>query len=199
MLDEALRSTKDIPLTIIARFLRPVHPLIITGIGFIFGLGAGWFLVRQQYGWGLLFWLINRLLDGLDGAVARLHNQRTDLGGYLDIMADFVIYALVPIGLVFGDPSPARCLGLALLLAAFYVNAASWMYLSALLEKRDRLQTALTSVTMPAGLVGGTETIVFFCIFIIWPRYLTFWFGLMGIMLVITIAQRVRWAILHLE
>ena len=39
----------------------------------------------------LILFLINRILDGIDGTMARL--SKTDLGGYYDIVCDFFIYA----------------------------------------------------------------------------------------------------------
>ena len=39
----------------------------------------------------LVLWLVNRLFDGLAGATARASGA-TDLGGCLDIVADFSIY-----------------------------------------------------------------------------------------------------------
>ena len=136
MLDNHLRSTKEMILQPVARLLNSIHPILITFVALGFGLVAGIFLVQQEYVWALVFWAINRFLDGLDGTVARISNRQTDLGGYLDILFDFVIYAVVPVTLVIGAPSEVKYLSLAFLLTTFYINAASWMYLSAILEKR---------------------------------------------------------------
>jgi phosphatidylglycerophosphate synthase len=145
---------------------------------------------------------LNRFLDGLDGSVARLHQRQSDLGGYLDILADFFVYAGYPIALVIGQPAVSSYLGLALLLASFYINSASWLYLAAILEKRNhgiRTRKELTTITMPAGLIGGTETIVFYCLFIIFPTFLVPLFILMGGLVLLTTGQRIVWAIRHLS
>lgn len=42
----------------------------------------------------LIFFLLTRLLDGIDGAYARATNQCTEFGGYLDIVVDFTVCAL---------------------------------------------------------------------------------------------------------
>ena len=60
-------------------------------------------IVVQAYWVALALILVNRLADGLDGAVAR-HGRLTDLGGYVDIVADFLVYAVVP----FAFPPPIR-------------------------------------------------------------------------------------------
>src|SRR5690606_34515966 len=122
----------------------------------------------------LLFWILNRLCDGLDGALAREQGKKTDLGGYLDILSDFFVYASLPLGIMLGlsawdpgtlAPSMTAWPALASMLAAFYLNAASWMYLSGLMEKKG-MQAASpdapaqpTSLAMPPGIAEGFETI----------------------------------------
>ena len=64
----------------------------LTVIGFAIGLCSGVLIVAEAYGWALVALLLNRICDGLDGAVARL-TQPTDFGGYLDIVCDFLFYA----------------------------------------------------------------------------------------------------------
>lgn len=197
MFDERLRDTKEAVFISLALGLRlnRVHPLWLTAVAFLFGLVAAVFLWQQAYVWGLLFWWLNRIFDGLDGTVARVEKLQTDLGGYLDILADFVIYALIPISLVLALPSTPAFIALAFLLSAFYINGASWMYLSAILEKRRWLHPGQkTSVNMPAGLIGGGETIVFYSIFIIWPDWLVYLFPLMGLLVCATVLQRILWA-----
>ena len=197
MFDEPTRRLKNALLTPVARgilFLTPTQ-LSLIGLlmaGFMFAA-----LYQQNYVMGLVFWWLNRLFDGLDGIVAREQSSQSDFGGYVDIVCDFIAYALLPIGLVMGMQSQQNWIALVILLATFYVNSASWMYLSALLEKRN-LGTAArgetTSITMPQGLVAGFETIVFFSLFVIAPQYLIHLFGLMTAMVIGGIIQRFVWA-----
>jgi len=117
-------------------------------------------------------WLGGRVLDGLDGAVARRRGEATDLGGYLDIVLDTIGYAAIPLGLAAHADEQAVWIAAAVLLASFYVNSVSWAYLAALLEKRDvgaAAQGEITSVTMPRGLVEGAETIVLFTVMLAVP------------------------------
>jgi cardiolipin synthase len=46
------------------------------------------FLVYERYGHALAVLLVAGLTDGLDGTIARVANQRTKLGAYLDPLAD---------------------------------------------------------------------------------------------------------------
>ena len=49
------------------------------------------FLVYERYNHALITLLIAALTDGLDGAIARLANQRTPIGAYLDPLADKIL------------------------------------------------------------------------------------------------------------
>lgn len=204
MLDSALRTTKDSLLSPVARALGPaVHPNVISLVGFAIGIGCAVSLLRGAYGSGVLLWLLNRVVDGLDGAVARMHRRQSDFGGYLDLLLDFAVYAMIPLCLAIGSQSRSALLlpALGALLGSFYINAASWMYLAAILEKRSAGAEARgepTSIAMPSGLVEGTETIVLFTLFILVPGALVPLFAVMAALVLITVGQRLRWAARHL-
>jgi phosphatidylglycerophosphate synthase len=201
MLDPALRPLKDRLLAPVARAISPwADPLAITLLGFAAGAGCVALLALGLPGPALGLWIANRTLDGLDGLVARTSGRQSDLGGYLDIVLDFAVYAAIPIAAAARHPDAAG-LPVAALLAVFYVNAASWMYLSALLEKRALAAASgrgPTSVALPPGLIEGSETIIFFIAFILLPDRLTTLFWSMSVLLLLTIAQRIAWAVRHL-
>jgi cardiolipin synthase len=46
------------------------------------------FLIRDEHGYALLLFLFAGISDGLDGLIARMFNQRSDLGAVLDPIAD---------------------------------------------------------------------------------------------------------------
>ncbi len=202
MFDTSLRRFKDRVGAPLARSLSRVHPIIITAFALVAGLLAAWFAFTQSYFAAFGFWILNRIFDGLDGLMARLHNKQSDFGGYVDILTDFIIYAALPIGLVAGSPSNERYLALAFMLASFYVNTASWMYLAAILEKRAahapdpsiHSGQAQTTIVMPAGLIGGFETIIAFSLFTLFPAYLTLLYSIFGVLVCVTIIQRLIWA-----
>ncbi|MEW6085774.1 MAG: CDP-alcohol phosphatidyltransferase family protein [Chloroflexota bacterium] len=195
MFDTPLRKIKDEIGAPLARRLSRASPIAISLIALIVALLAAWSAYRQIYPAAFALWILNRALDGLDGLLARMHNKQSDFGGYVDILTDFVAYAALPIGLVAGSPSNERYLALAFMLASFYINAASWMYLAAILEKRaqhgDDTQTA---IVMPAGLIGGFETIIAYGVFTLFPAYLTTLYIIFTVLVFITIAQRLIWA-----
>jgi phosphatidylglycerophosphate synthase len=203
MFDHLLRGLKDRILAPLAHVLRGVPPNFLTVFACLLGLGAAGAASQAMWGIGLALWLANRVVDGLDGAVARVAQRQSDFGGYLDILLDFVVYAAVPIGLVVGQmhqgaPDAVElALDLALLEALFFVNACSWMYLAAVLEKRQAGATSrgeLTTITMPPAIVAGFETIVFFSLFFLFPAHLSGLMLLMAALVAVNIAQRLVWA-----
>lgn len=201
MFDNTLRGVKDRIGEPVARHVAHVSPNTITLVAFGVGLLAALFAARSLYLWALGLWLLNRLLDGLDGLVARVQQKQSDFGGYLDILLDFVVYAAVPIGLVLSAPAPNRYEALAFMLAAFYVNSASWMYLAAVLEKRQTSQVhdvsaprGLTTVVMPSGLIGAVETFIAYCVFLWWPSAIAELYVAFGGLVLFTVMQRLIWA-----
>ncbi len=199
MLDSTLRPVKDRILDPAVRLLiRTVHPNHVTIAAFVFGIGAALAAAMQFRFAALALWFVNRILDGLDGAIARAAGLQSDRGGYLDIVLDFVVYAVVPFGVVYSAGVPGAWQALSLLFAVFYVNAASWMYLSALLEKRSAGDTSPTSVIMPTGVVEGTETIVVFALFLLFPNRFVLLALIMSGLTLIGAAQRVIWGMRNL-
>ncbi len=201
MLDFIARPLKNRILDPLAQPLGAVHPNFISILGFMTGVLTAWLAYQQQYGVALAVWLLSRTLDGFDGVVARAHNRQSDMGGYLDILLDFAVYVIVPIGIALAAPSQRMLISVIGLISIFYVNAASWMYLSAILEKRAQGAAATgetTSVSMPAGLIGGTETVIFYGLFLLLPAVQIQLFWLMGALVCVGIVQRFSWALRNL-
>ena len=220
MVDHMGRRLKDIVLDpLLDHIPRWVHPNGVTLLSLLPGLAAALIASLGMWLWALLAFTLNRILDGLDGLIARDRGLQSDFGGYMDIMIDFVVYAAIPIGVWIGveAPLPASSLGgedlrllsgtilpqalpLIVLFAVFYVNAASWMYLSSLMEKRRAGSPSRnTSVEMPAGLVEGTETVLFYLLFLLLPSYYPLLFYLMAAATSVGVVQRLRWAWKHLR
>jgi phosphatidylglycerophosphate synthase len=197
MFDHLLRGLKDRLLMPLAMLLRGVSPNLLSVVALVFGLGAAAAAARGAWGLGLALWIANRVTDGLDGTVARAANRQTDFGGYLDILLDFVVYAAIPLGFAIQSTDRLVLLGAVALEGIFFVNACSWMYLSAVLEKRAsgaRVTGELTTVTMPPALVAGFETVVFFALFYLFPTRVPTLFALMTALVGVNVVQRLLWA-----
>lgn len=172
------------------RFTADQVTLAGAGFGVLAGgmIGAGWF------GLALIALLASRAADGLDGAVARIRGK-TDFGGVLDIACDFVFYAAIPLGFVLNDPASHGAAGAALL-ASFYINAATFLGFAILAEKKRMETTARGEKTLyfTAGLMEGTETILFFVLMCLFPNAFTALASLFALLCLVTAAARMRLA-----
>lgn len=171
MLDATLRKLIDPPLNAVGASLarRGVSANLVTIIGLALGLIAAGFVTVDAHALALVFILLSRIADGLDGAIARA-SQKTDFGGYLDITCDFLFYGAIPMAFVIADPAVNGAAG-AILLTSFYFNGASFLGYAILAEKRG-LETAaqgVKSLYYSNGLLEGTETIGFFVLLCLFP------------------------------
>lgn len=158
---------------------RPdVTPDRISLAGFLIGALALPFLAMQWYSAALLVIVINRLFDGLDGALAR-RRDLSDAGGFLDIALDFLFYALVPFGFVLASPALNAVAG-AWLLFAFIGTGSSFLAFAAVADKYklENLDYPHKSFYYLGGLTEGAETILVFVLFCLFPAYfpLLAWF-----------------------
>ncbi len=153
----------------------------LTALGLVLGLGAGVAAARSWWWLALVLFLAGRLIDGLDGEVARRRRSASDAGGYTDIVADTIVYAAIPIGASIGSSIDHVWPITAALLASFYLNTITWAYLAAVFEKRATASERTTSVVMPAGLVEGAETIAFFIVMLLVPARLDWTLAAMAV------------------
>ena len=125
----------------------------------------------QAYGVGLALLLASRLLDGLDGAVARL-TQPTFRGGFLDITLDFIFYGAIVLGFALAD-AQANALPAAVLLAAFIGTGSSFLAFAVMASQAGVADTAALrkSFHYLGGLTEATETLAAFVAMCWWPQH----------------------------
>lgn len=153
---------------------RPgITPDGLTLTGFAIGVLALPFLALGWYPAALVAIVLNRLLDGLDGALARRRGL-SDAGGFLDIALDFLFYALVPFGFALAAPAE-NALAAAWLLFAFIGTGSSFLAFAALAAKHDidNPGYAHKSFYYLGGLTEGTETIALFVLCCLFPAHFT--------------------------
>jgi phosphatidylglycerophosphate synthase len=139
--------------------------------GFGFGMIAAILITGGLTTAAILPLLVNRALDGIDGALARL-STTTERGAFLDISLDFVFYAAVPLAFAALDPA-ANAFAAAVLLAAFTATGTSFLAFAVMAEKRGLKSTAYPSKSFYylGGLTEGTETILCFLAMCWWPEH----------------------------
>jgi phosphatidylglycerophosphate synthase len=139
--------------------------------GFALGMAAALLIAHGNIQIAIVPLLFNRLLDGLDGAVARFSTP-TDRGAFLDITLDFLFYAAVP--LAFGFCNPERnALAAAVLLASFIGTGVSFLAYAIMAAKRGETSTAYPSKSFYylGGLTEGFETVMCFVAMCLWPQH----------------------------
>lgn len=195
MLDRFARRLIDPPLNragaAIARLGVSANAVTLTGIAI--GLLAVPALAMQRYDLALACVLANRLLDGLDGAVARAAGV-SDFGGYLDIVGDMIFYGAVVFGFALAQPENAAIA--ALLLFAFMGTSASFLAWAILAAKRG-LETETQgrkSFYYSAGLIEGTETLAFLAAFCLFPDSFVVLASLCAALCALTVIGRVALA-----
>jgi len=148
-----------------------IKPNQITVVGFLIGIAAIPALYFQEYYYALGLIVINRILDGLDGALAR-ETHPTDAGGFLDITLDFIFYSGIVFGFALADPQQ-NALAAAALIFSFIGTASSFLAFAVMATKNQ-----IESVVYPSkslyylgGLTEGTETIILFVLICIFPQY----------------------------
>jgi phosphatidylglycerophosphate synthase len=171
MLDRWLLPLFSRPLTQAARKLDRLNITAdqVTVGGFALGLMAVPALAFEQYGLALLLIVLNRIGDGLDGALARL-NRPSDAGAYLDIVLDFIFYSGVVCGFAWADPA-ANALAAATLIFAFMGTGSSFLAFAILAERQKIRNIAYPSkgIYYLGGLTEGAETIAVFVLFCLFP------------------------------
>jgi phosphatidylglycerophosphate synthase len=170
MLDARLRRLIDPPLDRFGASLgrRGIGADAVTLAGFAVGAASFPALAAEAYGLALLLILLNRAMDGLDGAVAR-HAGTTDFGGYLDIVCDFLFYSGVVFFFAVGRPEQA--LPAAFLIFSFVGTGSSFLAYAVFAAKRG-VTTSIRgtkSLYYIGGLTEGTETIALFASLCLFP------------------------------
>ncbi|WP_282608007.1 CDP-alcohol phosphatidyltransferase family protein [Pelagibius sp. Alg239-R121] len=170
MIDAWMRRQIDPTMDRIGRFtvqvgVRADH---VTYCAVVLGLAATAAIAFEAYWIGLVLFLANRLLDGLDGAVAR-HSKLTDFGGYLDIVGDFIVYSAFVFGFALARPEE-NAVAAAFLILSFVGTGSSFLAYAIFAEKR-KITTDIRgkkSLYYLGGLTEGSETIAAFvlmCLF----------------------------------
>ena len=138
--------------------------------GFAVGAGAAAALAAGGYRAGLALIIVNRLADGLDGALARRLGP-TDRGAFLDIALDFFFYAMVPAGFALAEPA-RKSLPAAVMLLAFMGTASSFLAFAAIAGARRMKAPEFPTkgLNYLGGLTEGAETIALFVAICLWPR-----------------------------
>jgi phosphatidylglycerophosphate synthase len=123
--------------------------------------------------------------------VAR-RTRQSDLGGYLDIVCDFIFYSGFVYGFALADPANAPAA--AFLIFGFMGTGASFLTFAVMAAKRG-ITTEMRgpkSLYYLGGLTEGTETIALFAVICLWPGAFVALAYLFGVLCWLTTAARIH-------
>ncbi len=184
MLDAPMRRRLARPLDRVAAALDRPHitPDRLTMLGLLTGLASATTAAGQLWWWALGLWLLSRLLDGLDGPLARRRNAAaagaddprggpSQAGGFLDITADFIVYGATVVGVAVGASrgEGASLLPFVAVLLAYYVNGTAFLAFSSIAERTGHQIDDGRCLNFLGGLAEGTETIVVHALWLLLP------------------------------
>ena len=191
MFDVALRRWIDPTLVRLARLFADMRlsANIVTFIGGFIGLGAAFCILQSNFVAAFACIVMNRIFDGLDGAIARIKGP-TEIGGYLDTLWDYLFYLAVPVA--FALSSPANQMPALLLVASFTLTAVSFLAFAAIVARRAYEENAHgpKAFVYSTGLMEGGETIAFFLLFCIFPEYFPTLAVIFAALCMLTVVQR---------
>ena len=173
MLDRWTVQILSPPLDWLAERLKTIgcSPDQISLGAFTVGMGSLPALYFHMYWLALICILLNRIGDGLDGALARM-TKSSDAGGFLDIVLDFIFYASVVLGFAVAAPE-ANGLAAAVLLFTFVGTGSSFLAFAIMAERQgiENIVFPQKGIYYLTGLAEGTETLVCFVLFCLFPGH----------------------------
>jgi phosphatidylglycerophosphate synthase len=142
---------------------------------------------------GVGVWLITRVGDGLDGALARRTGHVTLFGGFLDITLDMVAYSAMVIAFAWLHPQYA--IAWMLVLAGYVIAITTTLALSdAAHTARRRVSITDRTFQFTPAITEAGETSVMYVLWAVWPEYLAWWLVIWIAALAATGVQRTHLA-----
>ena len=169
----------DRPLTAIARSLDVpwISPDRLTITGLVVGVASAVAAGLQWWAVALVLWLVSRVIDGLDGALARRRRSTTSDGPVAGSTASSTIPASIEQGFQAGNWPLVYAMGTLLsvvaivVLLAYYVNGAAFLAFSSIAERTGRTLDDGRSLSFLGRIAEGTETIVVHSLWLILPAF----------------------------
>ena len=165
-----------------------VTPNQLTWSGFFIAMGAAVAVARNWSAFGLILWWLSRLIDGLDGILARHLGVNSLLGGYLDIVLDMLAYSLMV--LAFSVLYPELSSIWMLILVGYVGCITSALAYGNLAQSLNKPNMDNRSLRLGAGLAEAGETSLAYSVFLIFPNFIGYTSLAWLLILAITVVAR---------
>lgn len=173
MFDEVVRRELPAWLAPSARVVARlgVTPNSVSLAGALLGVMAGVLVARNHATIGIVLWLLSRVLDGLDGILARQSGTTSAFGGYLDITLDMAAYSAMLMGFALIHPEGGWVWSM--VLVGYLMVTTTTLALSSLLEKLQVLRGASNnrSLQFTPGFAEAGETTVVYVLLVLAPSW----------------------------
>ncbi|NCN42603.1 CDP-alcohol phosphatidyltransferase family protein [bacterium] len=148
--------------------LLKLTPNVVTIVSCLTGLAAALLITKGLFITALFVWWAGRLLDGLDGILARRLGKSSSLGAFLDINADMLAYSAVIMAFNFIRPDLGIVWCSILLLYVMCISGAlSLGSIQPELPNEQNRKQALAS-----GLAEGGETGIYYSLCLLLPQHI---------------------------
>lgn len=150
---------------------------------------ALWFLVKEQFLWAALFFIIAAFVDLVDGSVARVTGRVTKLGAYLDTVIDRYVEGIIVFGLLFAS-LPDLWLPIYAWIFIYFFGGLMTTYVKAAAKEKE-----LVGKELKGGLLERAERLIILFIGILLayfdPFYLTYVIVILAVLTNISALQRI--------
>ncbi len=164
---------------------------IVSLLGLFFSFVSFFLIINFNFISALFFFILGRIMDGVDGNLAN-RMGRTDFGGFLDIVFDFISYSLIPLAFILILNSNAFYGSI--LLASFFGTGSTFLALAIFERKNLLLDSHNKSFFQVGGLIGGGITIFFLSLMMIFPNSFNLISIIFSILCIIGTIERIYYA-----
>jgi CDP-diacylglycerol---glycerol-3-phosphate 3-phosphatidyltransferase len=143
-----------------------ITPNVLTLFGFVLNAIVAYLLATQHLIWGGVMMLFAGLFDMLDGALAKITNQVTDFGGFLDSIVDRYSEAVILFGMLLYYYQEPNNKGLVEIVLLYTILVGSMMISYA------RSRAGMLGIANEVGLLARPERIILLGIGLLAPTIL---------------------------
>lgn len=149
----------------IARLLNnlSIKPNHITLLSIVLGLLSPIAFILHHNFFGIILLLVSGLCDVLDGSLARVSSQSSNLGATLDIVGDRIVEFAIMASFYFYSPT-RNALGVIAMLGASYLCVTTFLIVGMFTQNDSQ-----KSFHYSAGLIERPEAFGFFIIMMLFP------------------------------
>ena len=142
-----------------------MHPYSLYLFSCIFGIFSFFLIILNHKYLALSSLLLSGYFDTLDGSIARLRNQKSNLGSVLDIFSDRIVEMLIFIALFLVDPQN-RAFFTILMLASSYLCVTSFLVVGIFSQNEGQ-----KSFHYSSGIIERGEAFIFFILMILFEKF----------------------------